>query len=298
MEPNESIFNISGTVTEKKLYVERLADKQLFAELSRGEFCYVLAPRRIGKSSLRFQTMLKLREAGYLVANIDLQIFIVETMSEEQFYAGLLFEIIRSLRLDFDRKTFWQEKGELHWKQRWSIFLRELVKNPDKQILDKKIIVFVDEIDQVRRLSFSCDDFFSSIRGIYEERPTTPDLNRLTFCLTGVATPDELIKDSKVTPFNIGKAIQLEDFTWEEMKDFLPGLKKFGNKAEPLLKEIYKWTNGHPSMSQRILTEVDRAGSINGNLENFISDTVRKLFDGRKSDSTLAYAERRININE
>src|SRR5262245_36089278 len=42
-----------GAVGEGDLYVVRRADAELQAALQEGIFCYVLAPRQIGKSSLR-----------------------------------------------------------------------------------------------------------------------------------------------------------------------------------------------------------------------------------------------------
>ena len=47
---------------------------------------------------------------------------------------------------------------------------------------------------------------------------------RLTFCLLGVATPSDLIRDSRMSPFNIGKRIVLSDFTPEEAARLAEGL--------------------------------------------------------------------------
>jgi len=43
----------------------------------------------------------------------------------------------------------------------------------------------VDEIDAVRSLPFSTDEFFAAIRECYNRRTTDPAYERLTFCRLG-----------------------------------------------------------------------------------------------------------------
>src|SRR5207253_5749350 len=79
-----------------------------------------------------------------------------------------------------------------------------------------RLIVFLDEIDVVRSLPFNTDAFFAAIRECYNRRSRDPEFQRLTFCLLGVASPSDLIRDTRLTPFNIGRRIELTDFTEAE----------------------------------------------------------------------------------
>src|SRR5713101_5428008 len=79
-----------------------------------------------------------------------------------------------------------------------------------------RVVIFLDEIDAVRNLPFSTDEFFAGVRECYNRRSEDPEFNRLTFCLLGVATPSDLIQDTRLTPFNIGQRIELNDFTSQE----------------------------------------------------------------------------------
>jgi hypothetical protein len=76
-----------------------------------------------------------------------------------------------------------------------------------------RLVIFLDEIDVVQSLPFSADEFFAGIRECYTRRAQEPALERLTFCLLGVASPTDLIQDTRITPFNIGRRIELTDFT-------------------------------------------------------------------------------------
>ena len=73
-----------------------------------------------------------------------------------------------------------------------------------------------------------------------------PELSRLSFCLLGTATPADLIQDTKTSPFNIGKRIELADFTEGEAAVLADGLGPDGGR---LLRRILWWTGGHPYLT-------------------------------------------------
>src|SRR5207247_9407356 len=87
-----------------------------------------------------------------------------------------------------------------------------------------RLVIAIDEIDAVRSLPFSTDEFFAALRDCYNRRSQDPEFARLTFCLLGVATPSDLIHDTRTTPFNIGKRIELTDFTPTEAAPLSLGL--------------------------------------------------------------------------
>src|SRR5262249_32582151 len=93
-----SAFQAGGTVQEGSVYIERAADRELYACLSQGEYCSVLAPRQIGKSSLRVRVARKLRAAGATTVELDLGIG-TEGLTENKWYLGLAFDLAKRLRL-------------------------------------------------------------------------------------------------------------------------------------------------------------------------------------------------------
>src|SRR5262247_4932101 len=143
-------------------YVERQADRTLYEGLLQGQFCYVLTSRQMGKSSLMVRTAARLREDGVGVAILDLTA-IGQNVSAEQWYGGLLTQLGQQLDLEDELLEFRREHSELGPVQRWMQAIRQM-------ILPRyvgQVVIFVDEIDAVRSLPFSTDEFFAGIREFY-----------------------------------------------------------------------------------------------------------------------------------
>lgn len=90
------------------------------------------------------------------------------------------------------------------------------------------------------------------IRFCYNQRAIDPEYKRITFCIFGVATPSDLIKDKTRTPFNIGRAIELDGFTLEQVQPLAAGLKIGIGDSFEVIKQILYWTNGQPFLSQKL----------------------------------------------
>ena len=109
-------------------------------------------------------------------------------------------------------------------------------------------------MDSVLSLPFSLNDFFALIRSCYNQRSLSSDspYHNLTFAFFGVATPSELMTDTKTTPFNIGKGIKLESFKINEAQPLLSGFQDRINNPQTLLEEILHWTGGQPFLTQKL----------------------------------------------
>ena len=245
-------YQVGGSLEyEHPTYVKRQADSELYASLIAGEFCYVLNSRQMGKSSLQVQTMKRLREkAGFKCIAIDLTDIGSET--SDYWYFGIISELVRggTLSRKVDADSWWQQRQLLSPSQRLSQFIEDVLLTE----ISQNIVIFIDEIDSILNLSWK-DDFFLLIRACYNKRAINSEYKRLTFCLLGVATPADLIRDKDRTPFNIGKAIDLTGFTFEEARPALiPGLmgERSQEISEEILAEVFNWTNGQPFLMQRL----------------------------------------------
>ncbi|HHP7229950.1 MAG TPA: AAA-like domain-containing protein [Xenococcaceae cyanobacterium] len=247
---DNNYFKVGGSLRYgHPTYITRKADRDIYNALKQKEFCYVLNSRQMGKSSLRVRTMKTLAKEGFKCVAIDLGI-LGRFITAEQWYGGLLAELWRKLRLtkgiDDDLK-WWQSHLELAPIQRFSRFIEDVLLAK----CSADIIIFLDEVDNIINLDFR-DEFLILIRNCYEKRVESKQYYLLTFCLLGVATPSSLRIDKQLSPFNIGKAIQLTGFNFTEAQPLISGLANKFTTPETILKEVLHWTNGQPFLTQKL----------------------------------------------
>jgi len=294
-EARENFYITGGTLQSSAAsYVARRADLDLHEGLLAGRFCYVLTSRQMGKSSLMVQTAVRLRAEGVAVAVLDLTA-IGQNLTSEQWYDGLLNRVGRQLDLEDELEDFWSEHERLGPLQRWMMAVREVVLKER----GGRIVFFVDEIDAVRSLPFSTDEFFAGIREFYNRRTEDPELARLTFCLLGVATPSDLIRDTRTTPFNVGQRIELTDFTEEEAAPLAAGLGRPEAEGREMVSRVLYWTGGHPYLTQRLCRAVaEDAGARGRGGVDRVCESLFLSARARERDDNLLFVRERILRNE
>lgn len=247
---DRNYFKVGGSLRYgHPSYITRKADQDIYHALKQKEFCYVLNSRQMGKSSLRVRTMKTLAQEGFKCVAIDLGI-LGRFATAEQWYGGLVAELWRKLRLSSgidDDLDWWRSHIQLAPVQRFSRFLEDILLVNCWQDL----IIFLDEVDNIINLDFG-DEFLISIRNCYEKRAEAPQYQRLTFCLLGVATPSSLRINKQLSPFNIGRAIQLQGFSLAEAAPLITGLATNFTEPKAVLTEILNWTNGQPFLTQKL----------------------------------------------
>jgi tetratricopeptide (TPR) repeat protein len=290
MSHPSDFFIAGGTLRARApSYVTRPADQELFEHSLAGEFCYVLTPRQMGKSSLMIRTARRLAEAGCTVAILDLTG--IGSGSADVWYLGLLTNIARELRLNIDVSSWWQEHISLAIPQRFSEFLREIV----LQQIANPIVIFIDEIDSTLNLDFR-DDFFAAIRAIYNARATESAYKRLTFALLGVATPTDLIHDRERTPFNIGRRIVLQEFSYTEAAPLKAGLEAcHPGQGDVILRRILHWTNGYPYLTQKLCLAAAEQPAAHWDATQ-VDELVETTFfsDAGRKDPNFKFVQQRI----
>jgi WD40 repeat protein len=288
MKPEVPFFVTGGTLApDVPSYVTRSADSELLKALQDGAFCYVLNTRQVGKSSLMIRTAHALRRSGRatLVLDITAGGF---NLTPESWYGGLILQLAEQLarwlgrpELEDRLEEAFLARPDLGAAHRF-FYVLESVALPEAG----ELTVFIDEIDAVRLLPFSADELFVGIRALYNRRAEMPELNGLTFCLIGVATPPQLISSPLVSPFNIGQKIVLSDFTLADARLLTPSLP--GGRAT--LERVLHWTGGHPYLTQKLCASLSET-------RQSVDDAVKSLYlapAARESDDNLAFVAARL----
>jgi hypothetical protein len=256
---NGSFYKTGGTLAlDAPSYISRRADEELFEAIVAGEFCYILDSRQVGKSSLVAHTKRRLEEAGVAVAAVELTALGITSNTPEQWYDALLAKLGEQLGLEDALDDFWLDNERLAPLPRFMEAVRRVV----LERIQGPVAVFLDEIDVVRSLPFSTDELFAGIRELYNRRTQDQSLERLGVCLIGVAQPTDLIQDTRITPFNIGRRIELTDFTAAEAAPLGQGLPGNPIQAARLLARVLYWTGGHPYLTQRLCRAVAEDGQV------------------------------------
>jgi hypothetical protein len=282
MSKSHRIFTTGGpTQVGGGLYIERQADSDLLEHCRNGEYAFVLSSRQVGKSSLMNNVTRQLKAMdGIESVIIDLQRMGAH-LSADQWYQGLLTRIARRFRPEMNIADWWQTHSHLGHADRFSSFLRDelLGRCPER------IVIFVDEIDTTLSLNFA-DDFFLALRAMYNTRDESPEFKRLSFVLIGVATPGDLINDQKRSPFNIGKEVALDDFTFDEASPLAAGFGLPKAESRLILGWVMKWTNGHPLLTQQVCRAIAEQGKNHWN-ERQVDDLITGTFFGAQAEQNI-----------
>ncbi len=291
----QDYFVTGGTMAPKApSYLVRAADDEILQQLLDGQFCYVLTSRQMGKSSLLSRAAMRLRENGRAVSFFELSAIGIN-LTASQWFDGILERVGADFDLEDEIDEFREKNATLGPQQMWLEVLRRVIL---VNIPNRNIVIIVDEIDMVRSLreNFDTDEFFSGIRELYNRRSHDPELQRITFCLLGVASPGDLMANKQVTPFNIGNRIEIRDFTRAECDGLANGFPDLQPDAiTPLLDRIHYWTGGQPYLTQRLAKAVAQDPSVRNPAA--VDEIAKNLFlsqKARETDSNLTFVRDRV----
>lgn len=234
----------------KHLYIVRTdIEDEVFVLLRQAEYCNILSARQVGKSSMMNSVGLRLQAAGVRVVAVDVAGNLGMPPTAVEWYQDLVSRIARQLRLDLDVKAWWDQAGGVTANEKLTEFFSIELFRPS----DAPVVIFLDEIEFTLKRKYT-DDFFTAIRAMYNQRVAVANHEKVTFCLVGVATPNELVKQGRTTAYNVGKTIALRDFDRDrdDLSPLVRTLSAGGRDGQALLAVVLGWTGGHPFLTLQL----------------------------------------------
>lgn len=250
----ENPYRASGTFSGEA-YISRGADEKLLREIHiNRRYPCILASRQSGKSSLIVNTIKKLNcNQEILTIFIDLTEFTPDSIKAYSNFEKAFIEAVDDC-FSASAKKIHPEPG-----------LKAYLKNIISKHKDKRLIVFIDEIDKLLPYPYK-NNFFGLIRSLYNRRAFDQSFNSLQFVLSGAAGPNELISNPNMSPFNIGEPIILDDFSKLQTAKLAKFLEKVAFVDEGIEDEIYRYTNGSVYLTHLMLEKIwDFAIDLAGN---------------------------------
>lgn len=264
----------SYTIIPQNLYVERAADAQLAGVIrDMGRPAYVLVARQMGKTNL-------LLNARRQFTSDDIFLYLDVSNLFPDAESFLRNVVDTALSLSSKARTSCED---VILRRRSSPSKMPAHKEHEFELLQilgaigGRFVVCFDEIDALTNTAYS-DQIFAFIRSIYfSGRANFPAFERLTYVLSGVAEPTEIIKNKDISPFNIGEKILLDDFTQGEFKDFL--LQANLQLGESVAGRIFDWTSGNPRMSWDICAALEQL-TLSGELltDGIVDQIVKRVY--------------------
>jgi serine/threonine-protein kinase len=282
------------------LYVERPPiEVECFEEiLQPGALIRIKAPRQMGKTSLMARILNHAKEQGYQTIPITLQRADSVLLSDlDRFLRWFCEQVGRRLKRLNQLEEYWSGYGS---KDKCIAYFEECL----LEELDTPLVIGLDEVDRVFPHREIADDFFSLLRSWYEfarygdmNSELWEKLRLVVVHSTEVYVP----LDINQSPFNVGKNVELPEFTSAQVQDLAGryGLSWSTHQVEQLMTLV----GGHPYLVRKALYHIRRQDAILEELEQtapteagIYSDHLRRHLWNLRQYPKLAQAFRQVVI--
>jgi class 3 adenylate cyclase len=242
---------------ESPFYVQREADKRLRDAIREGfPTLHVQGFHQMGKTSLLARAIYEAKRDGFLCAYTDVKGFGTDVLeSPEQFYFSLTRSLAYQLEPDRDPSSEWSRMGGA------AVKLEGYIRSVISRFPGRMLLWAIDEPDALFASAFR-SEVFGLFRSWFNRRATEPDgpLSRLIVAFSYSTDPILLVRDPHMSPFNVGRLVQLRDFSLEEVT----GLnERHGDpiRSDADLVRLMRTLNGQPYLTQKWLRIMSHEGA-------------------------------------
>lgn len=235
-------------------YLERQADHELARALDRRESLLLIkGARQTGKTSLLARGLQQARQSGHRGVITDLQVFCdeqLETLDET------LFALAESLSLQLDlevrpRSVWDADRGPM-------LSLRYYLKRHVLGAFEEPLFWALDGLDRLFPCPFG-SRVFALFRAWYNEQSLDPESawGRLSMAMAYSSEAHLFISDLNQSPFNVGRRLELMDFSPEETAELN---LRYGSplRSPAELRRLSALLGGHPYLLRQALAELQK----------------------------------------
>ncbi|MBW4618857.1 MAG: AAA-like domain-containing protein [Cyanosarcina radialis HA8281-LM2] len=278
-----------------KFYMERPPiESRCYQTLVKpGSLIRIKAPRQMGKSSLMVRVLHHAAQQGYRTATVNFQLADSKIFADlDRLLKWFCATISRNLELPSQVADYWDDifGAKTSCKDYFERYL--LAK------LDQPLVLALEEVDYIFPHPDLSDDFFSLLRSWHEEAKNSEVWQKLRLVLAH-STEVYIPLNINQSPFNVGLAVELPEFTPSQVEDLARrhGLDWNREEVEKLMETI----GGHPYLVRVALYHLVQQ---NATLEELLhdapteagsfSDHLRRHLGNLQQQSNLAAAMKMV----
>lgn len=251
--PETLLEHPSGQVElASRFYVPRPPQEEeaIAAVLQPGALIRIKAPRQMGKTSLMSRLLQRGRQVNYTSVPLSFQLADSSVFRElDRLLYWFCANVGRRLRLEQSPRSLWD--ATYSSTDNCTIYFEDVV----LPHLTQPLLLGLDEVDRVFAYPAIADDFFGLLRAWHEAGKESPRWQLLRLVIvhsTEVYVPLDLNR----SPFNVGVAVELPEFTSEQVQSLaqLHGLDWSLEEVKLLIAMV----GGHPYLVRLALYHVAR----------------------------------------
>jgi len=270
------IFRTEGPLLEREanLYVERPEDREVVSDVRGGNYVALIGPRQMGKTSLLLRLRRRLLREGHLPIYFDPSP--ARDREQEAWYRYFHSVVQGQLQRDEPSVSVPPMRDHLDFREALREISRQLAAT-------RQVVVLLDEVSALP--PDISDLFFSTIRTVFNEREPFPAFRRYVFVMAGTFIPDQLVKDSDISPFNIATRVYTSDADKEKLGGLVRNLAEAGpSPSDAVLDRIYSWTEGHLYLTQRLCSRLEKRAQ-----DELSPDDVDAVVEAMMSDRNVEH---------
>jgi hypothetical protein len=250
-----------GNQENQSKYIERppIEQRCFDAIVQPGALIRIKAPRKMGKTWLVDKILDYAQQQDYLIVPINLLKIESEVLRDlGRFLKYFCSRVTRKLGIENKLDNYWDE--ELGSNTSCTEYFEDYIfRNCDTQSPDnnpRPIVLALDNVDRLFPCTEVASNFFSLLRAWYEDARILPDWQRLRFI---VAHSTDIYPTLNInrSPFNVGLAVELTEFSFEQMLELAQRQGLSPDSKHPHLEKLFQLIGGHPYLLQQGLEKLD-----------------------------------------